>query len=64
MRNKNFLKTHLIETLKNNVVGGDDVDHEVLRHRLDLEVQADEEFLVQGGMFSNVCTVRKDPEIE
>jgi hypothetical protein len=53
---------YLIETLKNNVVGRDNVDHEVFWHRLDLEVERYEELLVESGVRSDVGTVREDPE--
>ena len=53
---------YLIETLKNNVVGRDDVDHEVFWHRLDLEVERYEELMVESGVLDDVRTVRKDSE--
>lgn len=62
MEDETFQFLYLIETFEHDVVGRDDVDHEVLWHRLDLEVQGDKEFLVQGGMRFDVGTVRKDSE--
>ena len=54
---------YLIETLKNDIVGGHDVDHKIFGHRLDLKVKGSEELLVESGMRSDVCAVRKNPSL-
>ena len=43
---KKAVSNYLVETLKNDIIGGHDVNHKIFGHRLDLKVKGSEELLV------------------